>query len=68
VTGAWFTLVRPDDNHIANLKVGNRDFHHRTVTPHLRLLRSQLGQRFDGAARPPHGVVFERMAKAEQEQ
>ena len=63
------TLVGLDDDGVANRQLLDGDFASRPIgILHRRGLRRQLGKRLDRALGAAHGIMFERMAEAEEEE
>ena len=63
------SLIGLDDDGVANRQLLDGDFARRPVgILHRRGLRRQLGERLDRALGAAHGIMFERMAEAEEEE
>uniref|UniRef100_A0A0N4Z8D8 Transposase n=1 Tax=Parastrongyloides trichosuri TaxID=131310 RepID=A0A0N4Z8D8_PARTI len=61
-------LVRAHHDDIADLQVLDRKLHDLFAATHAGGAGRQVGKRLDGALGPPHGVVLQGVAEAEQEQ
>ncbi|MCY1172516.1 hypothetical protein D9M73_126520 [compost metagenome] len=62
------SFVRTNHDDIADLERADRHLHGAIFPPHRCRFRSQFSQGLDRPAGPAHGVVFQRVAEAEQKE